>query len=580
MKKILSTQNLFVGLVVLVILTTRFLFIDRFPPGMQHDEIEYVLSSKTYQMFGTDLSGVSFPESLISTRTHGSISPIPPLLFSPLWNILPLNLLTVRMAYTLLNVMTAIVFGLLVHSLFKNRILANIATLLFLLNPWSLYLSRQTIDATFALFFYLLGMYILIGQHKWSIPLSFLSFIFGFFSYNGAKLLLVPLVGICLAYVYITQKQTKKNSVALISYLFLAITLVVGFLIASKMSPESVYSSRSSEIVFLNQDILSNTVNELRKTVIQTPFTSIFINKITVAIYLFFQQYLGAFSPQILFSTGEVYRFHGYFYLPEALLLCVGLIRLFLTKKRVFFFITALLLIAPIITASSLNGQSILNRSFLLLPTLLIPISYGLIEVFRYLRFYVPKSLLLISAIGIYAVLFSNILFIYFFQLPIHEHGFYQVATRVLARYVSMESPHTKKMFIVSKEPRQLYLETVFYSHPELQEKLLQKKLTFQDHKTYSIGNIDFIDSCPTNINPEYIYVISSDYVDCFPRIASTYLILDQVDAGTTFRAVGGVACHGVPLTRWRREHLISDYTIESLSVQKFCERWIAQPDP
>src|SRR3989344_8104629 len=100
------------------LIAIRFLWIDRIPPGMLHDEIEYALSSKTYQLFGTDLSGISFPSSLIKPNTLGSISPIPSLFFSPLWNILPLNILTIRIVYVLLNIATSLVLGWFIYSLF------------------------------------------------------------------------------------------------------------------------------------------------------------------------------------------------------------------------------------------------------------------------------------------------------------------------------------------------------------------------------------------------------------------------------------------------------------------------------
>ncbi len=42
----------------------HFLWLDKFPVGMTNDELEYIVSSKSYALTGKDISGVGFPISI------------------------------------------------------------------------------------------------------------------------------------------------------------------------------------------------------------------------------------------------------------------------------------------------------------------------------------------------------------------------------------------------------------------------------------------------------------------------------------------------------------------------------------
>lgn len=91
------------------------------PPGMSHDEIEYSLSSKTYALMGQDISGTPFPLSLFQTETMGKISPIPPMMLSLLWKVLPLSHETARVPYAILGCGISVVMGYLAYLLFKRK---------------------------------------------------------------------------------------------------------------------------------------------------------------------------------------------------------------------------------------------------------------------------------------------------------------------------------------------------------------------------------------------------------------------------------------------------------------------------
>ena len=345
----------------------------------------------------------------------------------------------------------------------------------------------------------------------------------------------------------------------------------------SKLVPDSIYNTRSGEISFLNNDFLSGNVNNLRNQIIYTPLSSVYINKFTLGLNKFVLGYFSSISPQQLFATGEVFRYHGFFYFIDFIYLIIGSYFLYKYFRKVSLFLICLFIIAPIASASSLNGVSILNRSFLILPIFLVVITIGMYHSYILISKKSNKILAILLLAIPYLFLFSNLLFSYFYQFPIHEHGYYQTSTRVLARYLLFESKNVNKIVIVSNEPRQLFLETVFYSSNSKQIDLLKQKQTFVNKNSYSIDNVDFVRGCPKKLKSDILYVVDKDIEKCIPKTILKYLIIDQMDAGENYKIFGGKTCDDYNLSRWVNPHFITDYKIESLEKKQFCERWIAK---
>ena len=70
------------------------------PSGVTNDELEYLLSSKSYALSGQDISGYAFPESLFNTKTEGRTSFVPVFVLSLLYRALPLDSVVVNWLYT------------------------------------------------------------------------------------------------------------------------------------------------------------------------------------------------------------------------------------------------------------------------------------------------------------------------------------------------------------------------------------------------------------------------------------------------------------------------------------------------
>lgn|GEM_PF-1926157 len=581
MNRRITTICLF--LLALIVIASQFLWLNILPPGMNHDEIEYALSSKTYAMFGQDLSGVSFPLSLISTNTLGSISAIPPLLMVPFRLILPLNQMTARLPYVLMIIAIAGVLAYTSYLFFKKKYISYIAFVLFLLNPWGHFLSHFAVDPSFALFFYLAGIVLLIRGKKYDLYLSFLAFILGFFSYTGAKLIMLPIILVCLGYRITPYKNIKAIRKELI-FLGATVGFYIVFFLISKLVPNTIVENRLSEIIFFNQDLLAKNVNLFRTQAIASPYSAIFINKTTEGIRLFMLNYFNAFSPESLFMAGDPtsilsYYFHGLFYWIDVPLLFIGSIFMIRKQQKIFLLLLTFILISPLATAASTHGEAIVTRSFLMLPILILISSYGFFSLSTLLKTKLYRIAILTILTSIVFISYTNFLYLYFFRLPLIAQENFMTSERVLAKYLHLETQTTKKnIIVVTSEPREQYLSSIFYSTDLQQSQLLkQNKNAFLQGK-YAINTITYIGTCPKVPSPNTIYITRSISPSCTtPSVNKTnmYVIANQSDSGKLFQIANSSLCNDVPLATWKSNHSFSDYSIETMDRKTFCQRWI-----
>ena len=366
-------------------IAAHFLYLDRLPVGLSHDEVEYILSSRQYWHTGTDLSNVAFPLSIIKTQTEGIISFLPALLLAPYFGLVKLNLFTVHLPYILISLLSAFVLYCLARRLFKDSPLALITPVVYLINPWSFYLSRTATDTAFALLFCLLGLYFTLSEKRKYFYLSLFFYVAMFFSYHGAKVIFLPLVIISLIYFYFSH--IKKNILKFSFYFILSFAILISFYVLAS-TPGSILNSRTKDILLPNNSEIIKTVNNDRLLTIANPFTPIFSNKISVYISVISQKYLTAFSPDILFISGDqraTYRFgrFGLFYLFDLIFLCLGVCLFIKRHPKQGIFLVSLIIIAPLATAVSTVETSVINRSFLLLPIFVLFISYGILSVLK-----------------------------------------------------------------------------------------------------------------------------------------------------------------------------------------------------
>lgn len=565
-------------LIGIVLIFSRFLYLDRFPIGISHDELEYILSAKTYFSSGVDLSNTPFPKSIFQTKTEGVISFLPAIVLSPYYGLVPLNQFTARLPYLIISLLTGITICFITKKLFNNKSLSIVTLLVYLVNPWSFYLSRFACDTPLALLFYLLGILFCLNS-KNKFFLSFLFFTLGFFSYHGAKPLLIPLVMVCVIYRCYLSKN--KLNIKKIGIFLGGIVLVFSFYILSSfLFPESINQSRSQDIIFLNQKLITPIVDGERKETIETPFKNIFINKATITLRIFAQKYLTAFSPDVLFILGDTYgtyRFgnHGLFFIIDFVFILMGLINLFKKYPNKTMFLLMLVLISPLTTAISTVETSVVNRSFLLLPLLVIFSAYGIFTVYRFISIYLNQVVSFVVLSLIVLISFINFCHFYFFQFPIVGQENFFFSHRIVGNYIQRNNDY--KTVVVDNEPREVFLEAVFYSKNKNQNLVLKD---FVKNQKFVLGNTSFTDKCPESFDKDTVYIINRAKEQCLPKDKVFLSINEEQYGGPLYYIINDSLCSSFPSQRWLRFHLIKDYLPEKLDNSTFCQTWIKQTQP
>jgi 4-amino-4-deoxy-L-arabinose transferase-like glycosyltransferase len=580
--KTLSFRTIALSLLLLFLAITHVIYLSVFPPGLSHDEIEYSLSAKTFSMRGVDLSGYGLPLAFFKTETEGNISILPVMLLSPFHLFLPLSQVTARLPYVLLNFATAVVLFYLVIQLFQNRKIAAIAAILFLINPWSFYLSHYSTESPFALFFYLAAILAFLRFRGRMLLIPLLLLICGFFSYHGAKLLFIPLVFVIVLYLLYQKSHKKQPFTKTHAGLVLAIGIGVfaAFYLIGSAIPESIITRRSEELLLLNPEKITKLVNDQRQATINSPLLPYFVNKYSITTTYLLEKYFGAFSPTVLFFHGDtrlIYQFfhHGLFYPIDFIFILLGIAVLSRVNKNASLFLGGLALIAPIPSMLNDVETSYVHRSFLLLPVLIIFAAGGLYAIYSWLSEKI-RTIPAIALLSLCMLLFySSFLVFYFYRYPVAHGEFYGINDRLLAKFVQDTRNDNMPIHTAVVEPRHAYLSWLYYTNDT---QLLRAHL---DHvKDFNAGRYKLplftaTRDCPLINDKKTSYIIENT-LTCFQTFIPTYTINNPKDAGTMYKIYNSKICQGANMVSWKRFHTSDDYNIESMPPQVFCSHWIA----
>lgn len=571
------------ALIIFLLAASRFAYAAKIPAGMSNDEIEYAASAKSYALSGKDISGYGLPVSLLKTQTDGDISPVPALILSIPFKIIPMTQGNLRIIYILLNLFTTIPIYFIAEHLFPKRKIGILSAVLFLINPWSIYFSRVIVDTPFALFFYLWAIALLLKYKGWKLAIPFVLFIFAFFSYHGGKFIFLPVILFTVIYKSYTEKIKLLKSKSLMLFLVAAFITAFAFLIISQKIPNSSVSTRSGELFFNNMDQITSVVNGKRRQSIDNPLTKIFVNKFTETVKIFINKYLVAFSPDVLFTKGDIratYRFedHGLFYLLDIPLLLIGFAAIFSKSKSKSWYLLGLIISAPIATAINTIESSVINRSFFLLPLFIIISAYGFTELTSLSSNQKVKIIITTSLSFILALSFANFYSFYLFRFPVTAQENYWLSESVLYKYVGY-APKDKQIEVITTRQRSSYLRYVLLN-PVLQQKYIYPDLPYITNDLtvpYKVENITFSGICPKTLDKNTIYAIATN-TNCNIDQKPNFLITDQKDAGGLTRIFNSDVCKDVSTENWRRLNSMSYYNLQSLSYEDFCRNWIFKP--
>ncbi|MEK7565583.1 MAG: phospholipid carrier-dependent glycosyltransferase [Patescibacteria group bacterium] len=380
-----------------IILLAAFLRLYRLgeiSPSLDWDEASLGWNAYSILKTGTDEYGKAWPVSIRSFNDYK-----PPLYVYaavPSIAIFGLNEFAVRFPSALAGILTVLLTFFLVKELTRNRLLSYCVTALLAISPWSIQFSRGAFEANFALFFFVLGAYLLL---KFPL-LSVFPFALSIYSYHSPRLV----IPVFLFLYFILNFKTlilKWKSLILYSIVFI---LLLYPLARNTFHVGSVTAR-------LNSVKLVSSPGE-------------FINN-----------YFSHYNFDFLFLNADGNPRHhipdfGLLYLIEAPFLITGFYYLVKNRPSWLPFLVSWLIAAPVASSIVIDAPHAI-RSLLFLPTFQIITAYGLINL--------SKRKLLVF--GFLILVFGNFLWYfhqYFVHFPIEsasgwQYGYKQAVKKVLA---------------------------------------------------------------------------------------------------------------------------------------------------
>jgi len=365
-------------LILAIALLLRTIFLNEVPVGLSNDELSFIINAKAIALTGKDIFGAWQPWSLQPIYNTYPMSELSFLIASPLLGLFKMTLFTAKLPYALFSALLVGILYLITDKLF-NKKKALIVSMIAAISPWGIFFGRTAYDFPIAVCFYMLALTILFYAKGWKILLSFMPLFLAFYSYIGTKIIFIPFVVITIFFSWriLNNKKYTRYYLALIT----ACLLLFIFFLSSLNSQNA--GKRLSEIYTPWSQSVAKRVNLERKLSINSPVNSLIVNKYIVFTKDFLNRYMGAFSPQYQFGTGDNNMYvslwtHGYFYYADFVFLILGLYYLFRNNKKAALLLTGLILISPLPAAISTDQERFVHKWTLIYPIFIIVIGVGI----------------------------------------------------------------------------------------------------------------------------------------------------------------------------------------------------------
>lgn len=549
-----------------VALFSRLYGLNREPNGITNDELHFVLNAKAVWYRGSDMSGKWNPWSLTPTPDNPSAE-LTSQLLAPLIGPMPMNLVTVKIPFAIINSLLVVVLGLIAWEI--SPVTGVIAGLIAIVNPWNFYMGRIAFDQPMATAFMMLTLWLLIKMKGKRILLAIPAAFLAFFTYIGTKVIFIPWIVVAVIWGWL--KNSRKNSGMYIWVVVAAILMTGFYLLNLTKSPMRINELSTP----YSQSIIAEVETDRRQS-LPSALNQLFDNKYTLYLQHFAKKYVNSFSPNLLFNVSDEtyllsYWKHGFFYYLDIIFLIVGGYFLFRYKREFFYGLGILLLIAPIPEAIRAdNMPAYAFHSCLQFPILIIIIAIGIGYVIK-LR---PK-LTGIIIVG-YSLSFLNLMNLYFYRYPVYQPDGFFFSERQLAKYLDLETKNGTKIVVVGNEPSNLFRQYLFYTQQYTKENFEKIKIIYQkDRNNIQFNKITFTKNKSTDLMVKgTTYITQYDYHHWdWPRTA-----LRQITSG-----VEKYSIYNSNLCRLdaKQDDWIQikagDFNVENWTADQFCRKYVSR---
>ncbi|MBI4157930.1 glycosyltransferase family 39 protein [Candidatus Woesebacteria bacterium] len=386
-------------LIVLLASLFRFWKLPSIPVSLFGDELDVGYHAYSILKTGRDYSGNFMPlhfQSLAEWRTPLYLYAAVPTV--GLFGISPLG---VRLPAAIFGILGIWGLYLLVREITKNEKLALISAFVLALSPWHIQYSRGGFEATMLISFLLFGLYFFFRslQENRFLWISVAFLVFTPWIYSTAKLF----TPIMMAFLFLVWRKDilRLPKASLIK------AAAVGFILGIPIAYSTIFGGGAQRFSYLSvfsdpttePEVGTARLNDARvRGELGTGLNPTFIDRVLHNKFTFWgtnvtKNYFESFSTEFLFTNGDLNLRHsigmGEFYKIEALALLLGMI-FFFTSKTLSVKHKALvvfwILVGVIPAAITREGGKHATRLILILPPMILLISYGMMSLLDILK--------------------------------------------------------------------------------------------------------------------------------------------------------------------------------------------------
>jgi len=554
-----------VVIIVILAILLRFVYLDRIPNAVGGDELHYVNTAKSVWLTGRDLTGTWNPLSLLWFRypPNEHQAELPYLLHLVSSARYPFSLLLIKLPFAVLSVGIVLLLAAIALQLFGPH--AAIATgALAAINPWLIVMGRTGYEATPAMFFYLLSLWVILKTKKWHILWTLVPLILAFYSYIATKVLFVPFVAAISFLAYV--KNRKKNAQPYILLTALSLVAAVGFFVLTKTNPSG---SRLGDLFLPNSSDVTHIVNTMRNTTIASPLIPLLINKYLIYAQTILDKIFRIFSLSYLFMEGDQFFLPvrlGFFYYLDAVFLLLGAIYLSF-KHRVYAWLLLLLIVISIIPqlVSTTMGDFSIHLT-LLFPFLLIVIGSGIAWIIR-------KPWMVLICIALYILQVAGFTVTYFYRAPLVGYG--DFPKRILTKYLQFAAERNNPVTVYAKSNGDTFQKYILYSDAITKQNIPDVRAAISSG-SIRFNGILFLPCETAEPVPAGSTVIGD--ADCGKPVSDPHESITRLtDGGENYIIGQDLVCNKYKLKRYAEHITFDDFDVEQLSEREFCETYISQ---
>ncbi len=378
MKNIKPKTFLLWGFIFFIGLFFRVFRLSTIPYGFHVDEVKAGWNAYSILKTGADDKGnvlSLYYDSFGDFRPTGLLYAIVPSL-----SVFGQTIFGVRFPFALIGALSIFPVIFIVKELTKKHVVVGAVAAVFIaFNPWHIIASRSTSESIVSIFFTLWGIYFLLKTFKHkshrNVIYSIVCFVSSYFFYHSIRVLAPVFV---LSTILIKWNYAKEKNLYFQPLLIFMVLVATTLLFMSSKEARGRMSQVSLKSDFKVLHEVTNMPNEGGSGHVFR--ARVFHNRIAVYIRRFMEEYKEYFGTSFLLgNTAKPIRYTvpqvGLLTYFELLLFVLGLF--WVSKKKEMLIVLALLVIAPIPAAVTIEDTPNLQRAIFMVPFFAITAAYG-----------------------------------------------------------------------------------------------------------------------------------------------------------------------------------------------------------